>query len=348
MACASISAQIISAVKATLNEYDLPQISNAPTILTVKEFAVKLCQMAAAVKSNNPGRKFGHMHLILKEKEYPITTKNTTATAGLLKKPPDVHPQFQSKKKDKLTRYKVLQLEDKTRQKITAYLTQEETSKEIVRWIVASIKKKCIKELDNEYAGYNNETPKSILAHLATDYCKATVADQQKADCKLAKPWDQVTNLGMWIMQLEVLCQKCEEVNMSIDDRQIVLKITENPKKCSLFTSVDHEAYNELPNYDLDTMMKFWVKKYKTHNTYNQLQAIANEYKSAAYAGPPTSAAGSIGTNNEAYASAIKETLAHLTTEHEPALAVTTRSAKRTPSNMVATNTMNNFCQHSS
>jgi hypothetical protein len=56
---------------------------------------------------------------------------------------------------------------------------------------------------------------------------------------------------------------------MLIDDRQMVLKITENAKKCALFTSVDHKGYNELPNYDLNTVTKFWVKKFKTHNTYN-------------------------------------------------------------------------------
>jgi hypothetical protein len=37
--------------------------------------------------------------------------------------------------------------------------------------------------------------------------------------------------------------------------------------------------------------------------------------------------------------------LACLTMEHELAFAVTTRSAKRTPSNTLATNTMNEFCQ---
>jgi hypothetical protein len=152
--------------------------------------------LATAVESDNTGGKFGHMHLILKEKEYHIATKNTTATVDLLKKPPDVNPKFQPLKKDKLTKYKVLQLEAKTRQKITAYLTQEETSKELMRQMVASIETEYIKELDNEYTGYNNETPKSILAYLATKYCKATVANQLKADGKFAKPWDQVTNLG--------------------------------------------------------------------------------------------------------------------------------------------------------
>jgi hypothetical protein len=46
--------------------------------------------------------------------------------------------------------HKVLQLEAETRQKITAYLTQEEMSKEIIHWMVASIKKEYIEELDDE------------------------------------------------------------------------------------------------------------------------------------------------------------------------------------------------------
>jgi hypothetical protein len=65
--------------------------------------------------------------------------------------------------------------------------------------MVASIKAEYIEELDNEYTGYDNETLKSILAHLASKYCKATVANQLKADGEFAKPWDQVTNLGLWI-----------------------------------------------------------------------------------------------------------------------------------------------------
>jgi hypothetical protein len=143
--------------------------------------------------------------------------KNTMATVGLLRKPPGVNPKFQLLKNDKLIKYKVLLLEAETRQEITAYLTQEETSKELVHWMVASIKTEYIKELDNKYTGYNNKTPKSILAHLVTEYCKDTVADQLKADGKIAKPWDQVTNLGMWITQMEVLHQKCDKAGVSID-----------------------------------------------------------------------------------------------------------------------------------
>jgi hypothetical protein len=81
------------------------------------------------------------------------------------------------------------------------------------------------------------------------------------------------------------------------------------------------------------------------HNTYNQSQAIANECKLVAYAGPLTSGAGSIANNDETYISVFEEMLVCLTTECELAFAVTTKSAKRTPSNTLAMNMTNKFCQ---
>ncbi len=55
---------------------------------------------------------------------------------------------------------------------------------------------------------------------------------------------------------------------MAIDDGRMVLKITENAKKYALFTNADHEAYGNLPIHNPNAVIKFWVKKYKAHNTY--------------------------------------------------------------------------------
>ena len=143
------------------------------------------------------------MHLILKEKEYRIATNDKNATVNLLNKPPSVHPGFQTLKKEELTKYKVLQLEAETKQQTDAYLTQEETAKEIVRQMVTNIDADYIKELNNESMGYNIKTLKSLLAHISGSYCKTMVTNQLKADSNFAKPWDQVTNLGKWITQLE-------------------------------------------------------------------------------------------------------------------------------------------------
>jgi hypothetical protein len=108
--------------------------------------------------------------------------------------------------------------------------------------MVANIDADYIKKLNNEYTGYNNETPKSLLAHISGSYCKIMVTDQLKADSNFAKPWDQVTNLGTWITWLEQLRQKCEEVGVAIDDGRMVLRITENAKNthCSPTRTMKH------------------------------------------------------------------------------------------------------------
>jgi hypothetical protein len=64
-----------------------------------------------------------------------------------------------------------------------------------------------------------------------------------------------------------------------------------------------------------------------------------------AHARPPTSSTGTIGHDNETHISVLEETLTRLTMERELAFAVTTRSAKKTLSNTLATNLMKDFCQ---
>jgi hypothetical protein len=150
----------------------------------------------------------------------------------------------------------------------------------------------------------------------------------------------------MWITQLEQLCQKCEEVGVAIDDGRMVLKITENAKKYALFTNADHKAYDNLPIHNLDAVIKFWVKKYKAHNTYQQTWAVANQYKSAACARPPPNKE-AVGNDNATYISALEETVACLATEQETAYAATnaatTKAAAMSPGDTFAANTLNDF-----
>jgi hypothetical protein len=178
MATTSAAAQIASSVKTTLDGITITRVSQLPTIRSVKLLTMELCNMAAAVESEKSGGKYGHLYLILPQAEYCIATSDTSATVNLLMKPDEVNPQFKTKTKEALTWYRVLQLKAETKQTILAYVTQEEVSKEIGRRMVASIEPEFIEELKNEYTGYTNETPKSFLAHLAKEYCAATIDDK--------------------------------------------------------------------------------------------------------------------------------------------------------------------------
>ena len=169
MATTSAAAQIASTVKTTLDGYSITRVSQQPTIRSVKLITMELCNMAAAVESTKSGGNYGHLYLILPQAEYRIATSDTSATVDLLMKPDKVNPKFQTGTKEALTWYRILQLEAKTKQAISAFVTQEEVLKEIGRRMVASIEPEFIEELKNEYTGYTNETPKSFLAHLAKE-----------------------------------------------------------------------------------------------------------------------------------------------------------------------------------
>ena len=79
MANASATAQIASSVKATLDGFNITQVSQLPTIRSVKILTMELCNMAAAVESNMTGGKHGHMYIILSQPDYRIATKNNSA-----------------------------------------------------------------------------------------------------------------------------------------------------------------------------------------------------------------------------------------------------------------------------
>ena len=325
MATTSAAAQIASTVKTTLDGYSITRVSQQPTIRSVKLLTMELCNMAAAVESTKSGGKYGHLYLILPQAEYRIATSDASATVDLLMKPDEVNPKFQTKTKEALTRYRVLQLEAETKQAISAFVTQEEVSKEIGRRMVASIEPEFIEELKNEYTGYTNETPKSFLAHLAKEYCEATIDNKLCAVREFEQPWDQVVTMSAWITRLELLRRKCTEAGVDIDDARMVLTISSNAMKCPLFTQLDHENYDDLTPKSLGNVKAYWVKKYKAHKKFNWDQAGTNEYESAACATQPPSTVPPTGDHDyDTYVSALKDVIARQLVDREDALTVNT------------------------
>ena len=280
------------------------------------------------MESNMTGGKHGHMYIILSQPDYRIATKTSSAKVDQLQKPDDVNPKFKTEKKEDLTRYRIMQLEHETKEALAAYITQEEVSKEISRRMVASIEPEFIEELKNEYTGYTNETPKSFLAHLAKEYCAATIDDKLKAVREFETPWDQVVTISTWITRLEQLRRKCTEAGVDIDEARMVLTITANAMKCPLFTQLDHEHYDDLANHDIATVKTYWVKKYKAHKKFNRDQSATNEYESAAFTmEPPPSVVPPTGGNHyDTYVSALEDVIARQLMEREDALIVNTNA----------------------
>jgi len=75
----SASAQIATAIKATLDTFSIMRIDQLPTIRSIKQLKLELCTMVAAIESAKTGGKFGHMYVILTEEEYRKATSNKSA-----------------------------------------------------------------------------------------------------------------------------------------------------------------------------------------------------------------------------------------------------------------------------
>ena len=181
---------IALAVKATLDGFPITQLSQLPTIRNVKTLTMELCNMATAVKSTKSGGKFSHMYLILKEDKYQIATCIPMAMVTQHTKPDDVNPKFKTEKKEDLSSFCIRQLEAKMRAALITYTTQEEIAKEIIHSLVDSNHKMYVKEIKNKFTRFTNQTPKSILAHLAQEYCEATITNKLLVAAKFKIPWD--------------------------------------------------------------------------------------------------------------------------------------------------------------
>lgn len=100
MSNTSATAQTASAMKAILDGYSITRIGEMPTIWSIKVLTMKICQMAAAVKSTKDGGNCGHMYLILQKADYRIATKATLAEVDsrLLKPVNNVNAKFKTPK----------------------------------------------------------------------------------------------------------------------------------------------------------------------------------------------------------------------------------------------------------
>ena len=130
---------------------------------------------------------------------------------------------------------------------------------------------------------------------------------------------------------------------MTINDGRMALKITENAKKCALFTTADHKAYDNLPSNNLAKVIKFWVKKYKAHKTYQRNQTVTNQYKSVAYSGPSPNVTVAAENDDTTYISAFEETVKQLATERDKVYAATKKPTQM-PGDALMTSTLTNFC----
>jgi hypothetical protein len=149
-----------------------------------------MAQMVAPVKTTTWHGLYGSLALVLDDAGYAMVTKNiVTLSAPLTKPSTTINPKINVLS----TPYRILTLQEgmKTLQK--EFKLQEAVTAIRLQRIINSVKEQYTKKLNEDYFGYANQTIKTLLTHLHTNWCKVMTKEHTNVTEVFYQAWIPLT-----------------------------------------------------------------------------------------------------------------------------------------------------------
>jgi hypothetical protein len=118
------------------------------------------------------------------------------------------------------TPLEILTFQEETKKLQKEFDLQEAVTNIGVQRIINSVKEQHIKELNEEYFGYANNSIKSVLHHLQTNWCKVMTRECTDATEAFYQAWvPNMTHIITFGRQLTKQQKKCKAINVIISDK---------------------------------------------------------------------------------------------------------------------------------
>ncbi len=226
-----------------------------------------MAQMVAPVKTTAWGRLHGSLALVLDDVNYATITRRAVISTPRLVQPPVVIPAI----KDDTPQRELLCLQADTKILQKAFNLQEAITNIGVQCSIDSIEEQCIEELNEDYFGYANQTIKSLLKHLCTNWCKVMTKERTDATKAFYHTWvPSSTHIITFGCQLTKLQKKCRTINVIISNKAKTLHFIGQMYKSDYFTEDQMIKYKMQLDAD-----KEWDP---TLNHFSQLFAQCKAY----------------------------------------------------------------------
>jgi hypothetical protein len=187
-----------------------------PTTKSMDWMMERMAQMVAPIKTTAWGRLHGSLALVLDDVNYATATCWAITLTARLAQPPTVNPAI----KENTPQRKLLCLQADTKNLQKGFNLKEAVTNIGVQGIIDSVEKQYIKELNEDYFGYTNQTIKSILKHLHTNRCKVMTKEHMDATKAFYHTWvPSSTHVITFGCQLMGLQKKCCTINVIISDK---------------------------------------------------------------------------------------------------------------------------------
>jgi hypothetical protein len=132
------------------------------TTKSMDQMMEQILQMVTLVKTTAWGGLHGSLTLALNDVNYATVTRQAVKSTDRLVQPPAVNPAI----KDDTPQRELLCLQAETKDLQKGFELQEAVTNIGVQCIIDSVEEQYLKELNEDYFGYANQTIKSLLAHL--------------------------------------------------------------------------------------------------------------------------------------------------------------------------------------
>jgi hypothetical protein len=197
-------------------------IVDQPTTKSMDRMTEHIAQMVAPVKTTAWGGLHGSMALVLDNTDYAMVTKNIVTSLAPLSKLTMINPRINELSHP----YAILTLKEEMETLLKEFEFQEAGTTIGVQRIIDSVKEEYAKELNKDYFGYNNQTIKTLLTHLCTNWCKVMTKELANATKAFYQAWvPSTTHIITFGRQLNKQQKKCKNINVIISEEAKTLHL---------------------------------------------------------------------------------------------------------------------------
>jgi hypothetical protein len=197
----------------------------------MNKMVAQMIQMVAPIKTAAWGGRHGSLTLVLDDPDYFSITKASVTSTTPVTLPDAINKGITATS----TPLKVLTFQEETKKLQNEFDLQEAVTNIGVQRIINSVEEQYIKELNKEYFGYANNTIKSLLHHLQTNWCKVMTRECTDATEAFYQAWvPDMTHIITFGRQLTKQQKKCKAINVIIFDKAKTLHLS---GKCTRATT---------------------------------------------------------------------------------------------------------------
>jgi uncharacterized membrane protein YgcG len=304
-------------------------IIGQPTTETMNKMIEQMAQMVAPVKTTAWGGCHGSLALVLNNVDYSSITKVSVTSTTPVTQPDAINKGIMTTS----TPLKILTFQEEMKKLQKEFDLQEEVTNISVQRIINSVKEQYIEELNKEYFGYTNNTIKSVLHHLRTNWCKLMTGERTDATEAFYQAWvPNMTHIITFGQKLTKQQKKCKAINVIISNEAKTLHFVGQMYKSDYFAEEQMTKYEILSdtNKVWDKTLAHFTDLFSLHKAYGNNKAANSGFESAAHVRDHSSAHSNTTANTKSdltcnlYIKSLEESLA--TAREYCALDTTTRT----------------------